>query len=73
MRVDDVAGNGPGRYYSPCHRMPFHSTDKGSTCVSVTRETSARPYLKAYPEGTKKMDKQGYLAGAYTRSHFSST
>ena len=25
MRIDDVAGNGPGRHCSPCHRMPFES------------------------------------------------
>ena len=26
------------------------------------RAISARPYLKAYPEGSKKTDKEGYLA-----------
>ena len=28
MRVDDVAGDGPGRYCSPRHRMPFNSTKR---------------------------------------------
>jgi hypothetical protein len=37
---------GPGRYWSPHHRLPFKSGNKGSACVSLTwRAASARPYL----------------------------
>jgi len=36
MRVDDVAGNLPGRYCSPRHRMLFISRHEGSKCVSIT-------------------------------------
>jgi len=47
MRVDDVAGNGPGIYCLPRRRMPFHSRDKASECVSMTwRAMSARPSTK---------------------------
>jgi len=38
MRVDDVAGNRPGRFACnlPHHRMPFNSGNEGSICVSMT-------------------------------------
>jgi hypothetical protein len=36
MRVDGVAGNGPGRYCSPRHLMLCNSRDEGSKCVSKT-------------------------------------
>ena len=36
MRVDDVAGNGPGIYCSPRHRMPFNSRNEGSKRVLAT-------------------------------------
>jgi len=45
VRADDVAGNGPGRQYSPRQRMLFNTRDKGSESVSMTWQTvSARPY-----------------------------
>jgi len=47
MSVDDVAGNGLGRYHSPRHWMPFDSRKEGSTCVSESmtwRAISAWPY-----------------------------
>jgi hypothetical protein len=28
---------GPGRYCSPCHRMPWSPRNEGSECVSMTR------------------------------------
>ena len=34
--VDDVEGNGPGRYCSPRYRLPLNSTSEDSKCVSMT-------------------------------------
>ena len=46
MLVDDTAGNGPGRYCSPRHRMPFNSRDQGSLHVwLMLRAIPARSYL----------------------------
>jgi hypothetical protein len=36
MRVDDVAGNEPGRYCSPRHRIPYNPRYEGRKCVSMT-------------------------------------
>jgi len=33
MRVDDVAGNGPGRNCPPRHRMPFNPSNEGSDAM----------------------------------------
>jgi len=35
MRVNDVAGNGPGLYCSPRYRVLFDSRDEGSECVAA--------------------------------------
>jgi hypothetical protein len=53
MRVDDMAGNGPDRYCSPRHRMPFNSRNEGPIRVSMTwramreREVRFRMYNEA--------------------------
>jgi len=40
MRVDNVAGNGPLRYCSPCHRLPVNSSSQGTKRVTLNwRET----------------------------------
>jgi hypothetical protein len=45
MRVDDVAGNGHGMYYSPRHAIPSNSRHEGLKCVSMTwRAIFACPY-----------------------------
>ena len=31
----------PGRYCSPCHRMPFNSRNEGSNCASMTRRAAS--------------------------------
>jgi len=36
MRVNDVAGDGPGGYSSTRHRTPFNSGNEGLQCVSMT-------------------------------------
>jgi hypothetical protein len=42
MRVEDVAGDWPGRYYSPRHEMPAYSRNEASQSASMTwREISA--------------------------------
>ena len=47
IRVDDVAGNGPGMCCSPSHRMSFDSIYKGSKCgLMKWREIFARPYIR---------------------------
>jgi len=54
MRVDDMAGNRPGRYCSPRHRhrVPFNSRSEYPDCVSTTwRATSTWPSLKLIPLG----------------------
>ena len=35
---EDVASNGPGRRFSPRHRMPFDSSNAGSKCVGYCGE-----------------------------------
>jgi hypothetical protein len=46
MRAEDLAGNGPGRYCSPCHRMlPSNSINEGTKCVSMTRPGKHLPAL----------------------------
>ena len=45
--MEDMAGNSPGRYYSPRHRIPCNSRKEVSKCVSMTwRAMSARPYRR---------------------------
>jgi len=42
MRLDDVAGNGPGRCCSPHQKMPLSSRNEGSKRVPMTwRATSS--------------------------------
>ena len=62
MRVDDVAGNNPGRYRSPRYRMPVLSRHEGSKCVSITwRAIPARPCSEGRRERQRGMT--GMLAG----------
>jgi len=47
MPVDDVAGNGPGRYCSPRHTMPMNSRHDDSICLSMMwRAIFAFPYCE---------------------------
>ena len=40
---------GPGAYWSPRHRMPFHSGDEGSTCVSMPDVANKGPGRYCWP------------------------
>ena len=46
MRVDNVTGNVPGKYCSPCHRLALNSRDEGLKRVAMTwHAMTCRPYV----------------------------